>query len=225
MKKAEQRKTLDTNLLVKKVKTDSMSVEKASKIYLISAEIIKKESNSLDTNIDNDTIRNGVRFVQDYVIEHVIGTSLCNKLKCLIDQEVINQKNYTSYWELLTVYLKPIFIHGVAAEIMIPNAYKTRNLGTFQINGDNKVASTLKEIQYIQQEEKNHMDYYVNRAIKYLVCNMQCYPELCGCTCSWYQAQFASKMPSIGLNLHTEEDSYTKRMLSKGYHPFTNLRD
>lgn len=112
-------------------------VECPEDVLLVAVDTIKKES-ILDENMDDNAIRNSVIYVQDYVIQHVIGTNLYEKIKELIASEWIYDSTHAKYHELLTKYLKPIFIHGVPAELIISNAYKTRNLGTFQINGDNR---------------------------------------------------------------------------------------
>lgn len=184
-------------------------------VLLISVDKIKAES-EIDENMHDQTIKNAVVYVQDYIIQMVIGTSLFERLKYLITSEWIYQSEFSEYRELLTKYLHPIFIQGVPAYIVIPNSLKSRNAGVYQVSDNNRSASSLNDIKYLQQDYQNKMDFYVQRAIRYLSCNTSCFPELCGCSCEWYMYQFGSKQPTLPINLKKEKPF----KLHRGYYPF-----
>lgn len=185
------------------------------KVLLISTDKIKSES-EIDENMHDQTVRNAVVYVQDYIIQMVIGTSLFEKLKYLISTEWIYRMEFINYKNLLTDYLHPIFLHGVPAYIVIPNSLKNRNAGVYQVSDNSRQASGLSDIKYLQQDYQNKMDFYTDRAIRYLSCNLLCFPELCDCSCEWYMYKAGSKQPTLPINLKKSKQF----KLHRGYYPF-----
>lgn len=186
-----------------------------SDVILISPDRLKRES-YIDENVTENIIRVASIFVQDTIIQKVTGTCLMKALQELIEDGSICEPECECYKKLLDEFLIPIFIWGVPAEISIPLSYKNRNAGTIKTSSEGVTNSDLDEIKYLNNYYKNKMDFYVQRAIDYLCCNTQFYPELCCCCeCAWYTSRPLSKQPTSPLNLHI---SPKRRELNRGYH-------
>lgn len=171
-------------------------------VLIVNINRLKKES-YLDDNLSDDKIRIAVKFIQDTIIEKVIGTCLFEKLRELICTGEIDDGDYRMYKKLIDDYLFPIFVYGVPAEISIPISYKNRNIGVVQGSNENLVQTALDDIKYLNQYYKNKMDFYVQKAIDFLCCHYDCFrAELCHCECSWCTERARSKQPSTPLNLN-----------------------
>lgn len=184
---------------------------------LISPDTLKADSH-LDENINDKDIRVAIKYVQDTIIDKVIGRCLFDSLKEMVVNDQICMPINEKYKYLLDNYLKDIFIWGVPAQLPIPLSYKIRNSGEIRASSENMSQADSDDINYNIQWYKNKMDFYVKRAIDYLCCHLQCYPELCCCCeCGWYKA--LSKQPSIPINLKPVHEHYKLR---RGYHPTGN---
>lgn len=168
---------------------------------IVNIERLKNDS-YLDKNVSNNDIRVAVLFIQDEIIEHVIGTCLFDKIKCMVVDGTIDHCKNSIYKQLLDEFLFPIFAYSVQAEISIPKSFKVRNIGTIQQTSDNIQQSGLSDIKYLNSYYKNKADFYIARAIKYLKCNRECFPELCNCGCSWCEDKAFGKQPNTSLNLN-----------------------
>ncbi len=172
-----------------------------NKILLISVNKIKKDS-YLDENVSDDKIRIAIEFIQDSIIENVIGTSLYNTLIEFIE----NLNNQTelegcdcALLDLLDNYIAPIFLYGVQAELNIPLSFKERNIGNFQIQDERISGTQLNDIKYLNQYYINKQEFYINRCIEFLKCNIECFPEIRDCGCSWCKSAFNSHTSNLGI--------------------------
>lgn len=170
------------------------------KALIVNIEKLKNDS-YLDKNVTNNDIRIAALLIQDEVIEHVIGTCLFDCIKRMIIECDIEKPCNHIYKELLDEFLFPIFTYAVMAELSIPKSFKVRNAGTVQQQSENITQAGLSDIKYLNHYYKNKADFYINRAIKYLKCNKDCFPELCCCECSWCADKPFSKQPMTPLNL------------------------
>lgn len=171
-------------------------------VLLCSVATIKKDS-ILDENVDENMVRVVSLFIQDTIIEKVIGSCLFDKLRWLITNDAICERKYQCYRDLLDIYLKPIFIWGVPADTSIHIQYKQRNQGVIKAQDEYMQSSQLSELKYINQYYQNNMDFYITKAQKYLCCNYKCFKELCcGCKCGCCSTMYGSKQPSsLSINL------------------------
>lgn len=168
------------------------------RIFLVDASKLKRES-GIDDNVNENILRSAIEFIQDTVIERVLGTCITNEIKNLICSGYLCESE--CYNELLNTYIFPIFIYGVQAEISIPLSYKQRNAGTVKTYDTNIDNAALSEIKYLNQYYKNRMDFYVQRAIEYLCCNRDCFNLCCKCGCGCCSTLAGSKLPSVPINL------------------------
>lgn len=145
--------------------------------YLIPIDKIRKDS-ILDENFSANQIRIAVEFIQDTIINKILGRELFDELIRFVN----NCETNVCYETLINDYLYPIFIWGVPAEVSIPTSFKSRNIGTFQIADERIIKSSIDDIKYLNSYYKNKMDFYINRAVEFIRCNKSCFPESI-CTC------------------------------------------
>lgn len=151
-------------------------------VLFVNENRLKTES-YLDENVSNDHIRVAVLHIQSEIITRVLGTCLTDQLKELICTGHIDDNKYRWYKELLDSYLYPIFSYGVQAELPIPLGFKNKNQGMVQPQGEDFSQTNLSDIQYISKWYRNHMDFYMKKAIDWLTCNRKQFSELCKTGC------------------------------------------
>lgn len=171
------------------------------KALIINIERLKNDS-YLDKNVSNNDIRVAVLYIQDEIIEHLIGTTLFDRIRHMVVHDTIDCCDNRLYKELLDDYLFPIFVYSVQAEISIPKSFKVRNIGTIQQTSDNIQQANLSDIKYLNSYYKNKADFYIARAVKFLRCNRHCFPELNHCHCAWCADKPFGKQPHTSLNLN-----------------------
>lgn len=153
------------------------------RVLLANVERIKKES-SLDDNTSDDDIRNSMMYVQDIIVEKVTGSCLMDQLKLIIDKCVVNQPQYKWYKRLLDDFILPMLIYGVKADLSIENTLQIRNQGVVRNNDTQHLQyPALSDVKYAEQRQNYKLDFYIDRAVKFLWCNRHCFRELCGCGC------------------------------------------
>lgn len=167
-------------LLLKEIKTGDFV---PYRVLLGNVEKIKKES-SLDDNTSADDIRNSMMYVQDIIVEKVTGECLMNQLKLIIHSCVIENPYYKWYKRLLDDFILPMIIFGVKADLSIENTLQIRNQGvTRNYDSQHLQYPGLSDVKYAEQRQNYKLDFYINRAVKFLQCNRHHYKELCGCGC------------------------------------------
>ncbi len=162
---------------------------------------------TIDKNSARDDVRAVVKYVQDEIVEHVIGTRLFDKLKELIATHALARPENGIYKTLLDDYIAYIFAWRVPAELSIVKSIKVRNVGTIQTINDQTAQMSLDEIKYYNDLNKNKADLYIAKTEKFLLANYDLLPELRGCTCRWntFDAQPLSKSIHTTLNLTKTE--------------------
>lgn len=162
-------------------------------ILMISADKLKKNS-YIDANVEEQTIRVAAKFIQDTIVEKIIGSCLYNQLL----QMICDNKVTGNYKILLVEYLHPIFTYGIPGELSIPLSFKNRNIGTFQVQGSDVKSTDLDELKYINQWYKNKMNFYMSRAMEYICKNRDCFAMYC-CPCDSRPSSGTGSFSSINI--------------------------
>jgi hypothetical protein len=153
-----------------------------SNILFASEERIKRDS-YLDANVEPDKIRTAMICIQDMIIDRVLGDCLADRVRELICTGEIGNAENEIYKVLLDDYLFKIFVYGVPMELGIPATFKDRNAGRVKaVDGEHYQSSALQEVKYVNEWYKTKVDYYINRAVKFIECNRGCFgcaPDCC----------------------------------------------
>lgn len=150
------------------------------RVLLVNIETLKRDS-YIDANVDNNVVRVAVGFVQDSIIENVIGTCLYDKLADLVATNEICDPENACYKELLDDYLFPIFQFAVQAKLAVPLAMKERNAGIIRANDETFTQVSYRDINLYKNEFASDAAFYQKRAIDFLRCNKECFGNICGC--------------------------------------------
>lgn len=143
-----------------------------SKVYLISEQTLKSET-IMNDNVGNEYVGPAIETSQDIYLQQLIGTELLDKLYNDIEAGTITSPYTTLIDDYITNYLK----YKVLAEITIPLAYKYRNSGLVQANGDHYQQSALKDAITVQNHYEMRATFYGERMTKYLNANADKFPE------------------------------------------------
>lgn len=148
---------------------------KTYNILFASEDRIKRDS-YLDANVEADRIRTAMICIQDMIIDRVLGDCLADTLRGLICSGEIKSAENEMYRVLLDDYLFKIFVYGVPMEVDIPTTFKLRNAGMVQpSDGEHYRNSAMSDAKYVNEWYKTRMDYYINRAVKFIECNRGCF--------------------------------------------------
>lgn len=143
-----------------------------SKVYLISEDILKSET-ILNDNVGSEYIGPAIETSQDIYLQQLIGSELLDA----IYDKVKDAKLDGQYKELVDDYITNYLKYKVLSEITIPLAYKYRNSGLVQANGDHYQQSALRDATMVQNHYELRATFYGERMTKYLNANAGKFPE------------------------------------------------
>lgn len=152
--------------------------------FLVSENALKSQS-YIDRNVAGEVLTPAIQFVQDSLVESMLGTRLYEKLVVLINSGEISADENANYKELLDGYIFKFMAYSVIAEIQVPNAYKTRNKGLVQTSDDRVSNAFMTEVKYVEDFYHNRADMYRLRLSDYLWGNRSKFPELVASTKWW----------------------------------------
>lgn len=145
-------------------------------VYLISENTIKSNS-IINNNVDTQFLYPAITYSQDEGLQPLIGTKLFRKLKELVASGEIEKE--VDYKILLDEYITPYLLNKVVANIQMDLAFKLRNQGVIQQNGENFNYPSMKDTQYFIQSYENKATFYGNRLTDFIKANRSKYPEYC----------------------------------------------
>lgn len=147
---------------------------------LLISEKVLKENSLINQNVDTSFIYPAIQYAQDEGLQSIIGTCLYKRLCDMVESGEVEEP----YKYLLDEYIAPYLINKVTSNIQLPLAYKLRNQGVVQVNGERTYNTSLSDIQYLIQHYDNQAIFYANRLSSYLLDNKSVYPEYKQCSCS-----------------------------------------
>lgn len=145
---------------------------------LISEKTLKSCS-LINDNVDAMYIYPSIHFAQN-ALKEIIGSCLYDKIVEMVFAGEVEEP----YKHLLDEYITPYLINKVTSEIQVPIAYKVRNQGVIQVNGENTQSVSMKDVQYLESYYNNKANYYANRLSAYLIDNTSIFPEYKACSCA-----------------------------------------
>lgn len=137
----------------------------------------------IDANLDEKSLAPIIKFVQDDILQNILGTKLYDNLLELAGTDLICQEGYECYKELLDGFIKWILAWAVMAECYTVFHTKLRNAGAVRITDNNIVPVSYSDMKKVAQDARDKADSYIVKLQKYLTCNYKCFPELKGCGC------------------------------------------
>lgn len=147
-----------------------------TKVFLISEDTLKSET-IINDNTGSEYIKPAIETSQDIYLQQLIGSELLDKLYDLIENGKIGEEANFHYKDLIDDYITNYLKFKVLSEITLPLAYKYRNAGIVQANGDHYQQTTLRDAQMIQNHYEMRATFYAERMTKYLCANSSLFPE------------------------------------------------
>lgn len=141
-------------------------------VFLIDESTLKNDT-PLGDNVASENIRPAIETAQDIYLQQLIGSELLDKLY----GDIANDKLEGHYKELLDDHITNYLKYKVLSEITIPLAYKYRNAGVVQANGEHYQQTTLRDAQLIANHYDLRANFYAERMSKYLCTNSDKFPE------------------------------------------------
>lgn len=154
-----------------------------NKVLLIGAGEVKNVT-IINSNVGDEYIGYAIRDTQNVDLQGIIGTSLLEKIKELVYNKIKGIENdidddlNIAYNDLLEEFIKPYLIHQSVVNILIPIAYKMRNMGVVKTSDSNISNADMDEIKYLMQYYDNQASFFETRLSKYLCTHKDAFPEL-----------------------------------------------
>lgn len=150
-------------------------------IALLIGQTYFQQKSIINDNTDWQLIKPVVDTVQDLYLQKITGTNLYVALQ----NYVITYNNGiapsvpipTNYKLLIDSYIIPYLHWSVVAHSVFPLKYRYMNKGIVEKNSDNSVPSNVEDVKMIVQQYLNYAEQYGENLVKFLIANMQNYPE------------------------------------------------
>lgn len=143
-----------------------------TKVFLIDETTLKSDT-PLGDNVASENIRPAIETAQDIYLQQLIGSELLDRLY----SDIANDKLEGHYKELVDEHVTNYLKYKVLSEITIPLAYKYRNAGVVQANGDHYQQTTLRDAQLVSSHYDLRANFYAERMSKFLCANSDKFPE------------------------------------------------
>lgn len=148
----------------------------SNRVFLISEKILKSET-IINDNMGSEYIQPAIETSQDIYLQQLIGTELLDKLYDLVENGQIEEEANLHYKELIDEHVTNYLKYKVLSEIVIPLAYKYRNVGVVQTTHDNIQNTSLRDAQLVANHYDLRANFYADRMSKYLCANSDKFPE------------------------------------------------
>lgn len=132
-----------------------------------------KDNSVLMDNVSMKLVTPSIQYTQDVLIQPLLGTRLYRELQ----SQVYNNNLKADYKELLDDYIEPVLIYGVLSEIPSDLLLKLMNLTVGSTSDDQVTAATLRQVNYLKEQNKNKMEFYAKRMDDYICWNTDKFPE------------------------------------------------
>lgn len=151
------------------------------KTLLISANKVR-EITPISDNINEKELVAAIKEAQNVSLRNVIGSNLLNRLKELIDNDLIYSDDYCDYVDLLDEM--QYYLAYTAVVKLIPQIqWKVDNAGIFTTDDEHLKSLDVKDTITVVGYYQSRADYYCMLLQKYLMRNKDNFPELDACSC------------------------------------------
>ena len=149
---------------------------------LLSSEAFIKSVTNISDNVSGKFILASLREAQEIGLKSILGDSLLEKLKTLVQGKSIDQQDNIMYKYLLNkcqYYLAYMTI----VEIVYKVSYKIGNAGVVKTADENLQVASFEEIVYQKEFYQSKADFHCMEIQNYILENRSAFPEVDDCTC------------------------------------------
>ena len=149
---------------------------------LLSSEVNIKSVTNISDNVSGKYILSSLREAQEVGLKNILGESLLEKLKSLVEGKEIEAQNNAHYKSLLKkcqYYLAYMTI----VELVYKVSYKICNAGVVKASDENMQVASLEEIIANKEFYQGKADFHCLEIQNHILNNRAAYPEVDDCTC------------------------------------------
>lgn len=184
-----------------------------TEVLLISPDFIRSTTN-ISNNLQDKYLHSAIRETTDIDLDEVIGSKLLNKIKDLVRTGEIKTEENKKYKDLLDS-AKYFLAYSAISRIVVISSAKIDNAGLSQSSDDHIESLDIKEIFQLEKHYTNKADVYKKKLQKFILKNINDYPELCA---DWYDT-----LPNLSSSASTA--IWLGGARGKSYNPVIRLAD
>lgn len=158
---------------------------------LLSSEKLVKQIAGVNDNVASDYIRASLTEAQEIGLKSILGKSLLDKLKALVDEDAVDAEGNEAYAELIDK-CQYYLAYKTVSELTYKTTYKVTNFGVAKSNDENLQVPSFDEVAKIKDYYQSKADYYCIELQKFVIQNRPCFPELNECVCTRIRANLYS---------------------------------
>ena len=177
-------------------------------VYFIQIDKLKERS-FLDANIDDKTIKIGLRNAQEQILEPIIGTKLYEKIGLGISQGDLELK----YQNLLVQKIWPVLIHATTYMVSRNILFRYTNSSIVKDDNENSRSIERRDLETLRMEEESAYKYHAKKLTAHLRANLSTYPEYTAYDLDDVRAE----QSQTGLNFYSDVDDVTYDYYNKNY--------
>ena len=148
-------------------------------VLLTSPDFIRENSNISD-NVNSKVLASAIREVQEDELQEILGQLLFEKLKFLVNDDTINQRQNAVYKEALDK-AQMFITYRVIAEIIVMLNMKIDNAGLIQTRDENMDYLNLDDTMTLKNYYDTKASHYAYLLQNYLMEHLEKIPELTEC--------------------------------------------
>jgi len=159
-------------------------------VLLTNANYIKSITNISD-NVTEKYIFPAINEAQEIDLKGIIGETLLNHLKDLVQDGSINDSGNTIYKDL--VQKSQFFLaYDVVSKLSVTLSFKIDNAGVYHSNDENMYYASKDEVLMMQEYYENKRDFFRLEVVNFCLNNRTLLPELDACQCRKIRANMYS---------------------------------
>lgn len=160
-------------------------------ILLTSEDFVKSMTNISD-NLAGKYVLPAIREAQESNLRAILGDTLIDKLKSLVDDDSIELPQ-NAHYKLLAEKCKYFLAYTAISEIIGKVSYKVANFGLVKSTDENLQVSSHEEMVQAQFYYESKADGHCDKIQRWLLENRKSFPELSSCQCYKIESNLYSK--------------------------------
>lgn len=145
----------------------------------------------IDNNMQSKFLLSAIREAQEVGLQEILGSVMLKKLKLLIGNGSISENEFIAYKELVDESQLYLAYKSVANLCTITNV-KISNGGLQQTSDENLTVLNLDDTFTYQKHIEDKADFFAKRLQKFILQNIDSYPEISELKCNEIKANLYS---------------------------------
>ncbi len=143
-----------------------------SNVFFIDS-VYLKQATSLNNNVDDKMVVEGIRYAQDLYILPILGNGLFEEM--LIEISGGTLANNPSHLKLVTEFIQPTLAAASMIHILPFTSFQFKNKGVEKAKSDYSEPASRSEIEWIIEAYRERAAFWAQRTTQFLVANTDTY--------------------------------------------------